>query len=44
MSGTNESSAKYATIAARWVPRSAKNFVDEGSLPDAHEREFRTGC
>src|SRR5215475_6335444 len=25
-SGTNESSAKYATIAARWVPRSAKNL------------------
>src|ERR671926_779170 len=26
VSGTNESSAKYATIAARCVPRSAKNF------------------
>src|SRR5579871_2292594 len=26
MSGTKESSAKYATIAARCVPRSAKNF------------------
>src|SRR5438132_2886149 len=25
-SGTNERSAKYATIAARWVPRSAKNL------------------
>src|SRR6266508_4244587 len=25
-SGTNESSAKYAIIAARCVPRSAKNF------------------
>ncbi len=25
-SGTNDSSAKYATIAARWVPRSAKNL------------------
>src|SRR6201981_1523798 len=24
--GTNERSAKYATIAARWVPRSAKNL------------------
>ena len=24
MSGTNEASAKYATIAARWVPRSTK--------------------
>ena len=28
-SGTNESNAKYATIAARWVPRSAKNFATE---------------
>ena len=27
MSGTKESSAKYATIAARCVPRSAKNFA-----------------
>jgi hypothetical protein len=26
VSGTNERSAKYATIAARCVPRSAKNF------------------
>ena len=26
-SGTNESSAKYAIIAARWVPRSAKNLA-----------------
>ena len=26
VSGTNESSAKYAIIAARCVPRSAKNF------------------
>src|SRR5215207_5813262 len=25
-SGTNERSAKYAIMAARWVPRSAKNF------------------
>src|SRR5215813_248544 len=25
-SGTNERSAKYATIAAKWVPRSAKNL------------------
>src|SRR5581483_1441572 len=25
-SGTNERSAKYAIIAARWVPRSRKNF------------------
>src|SRR5689334_20789446 len=25
-SGTNERRAKYAIIAARWVPRSAKNF------------------
>src|SRR5947207_2434602 len=28
VSGTNESSAKYATIAARCVPRSAKNFAN----------------
>src|SRR5216683_188371 len=26
-SGTNERSAKYAIIAARWVPRSAKNLL-----------------
>ena len=25
MIGTNDTSAKYATIAARWVPRSPKN-------------------
>jgi hypothetical protein len=31
-SGTNESSAKYATIAARWVPRSAKNFATRARL------------
>ena len=28
MSGTNDSSAKYAIIAARCVPRSAKNFAN----------------
>src|SRR5437870_12191813 len=32
VSGTNESSAKYAIIAARWVPRSAKNFCTSTRL------------
>src|SRR5213594_3530857 len=30
--GTNERSAKYATIAARWGPRSAKNFATRTRL------------
>src|SRR5690242_2234042 len=31
-SGTNDRSAKYATIAARWVPRSAKNLCTSWRL------------
>ena len=42
VSGTNESSAKYATIAARWGPRSAIELRDECPLADAHRREFGT--
>jgi hypothetical protein len=37
VSGTNDSSAKYAIIAARCVPRSAKNF------PTRSRRRTRTG-
>src|SRR4051812_21996767 len=32
VSGTNERRAKYATIAARWVPRSAKNLAGRARL------------
>ena len=41
-SGTNESSAKYATIAARCVPRSAKNFCTSWRRRIAHGCEVCT--
>ena len=42
-SGTNESSAKYAIIAARWVPRSAKNFAHGRARTGARSMLRRRG-
>src|SRR6476469_4561557 len=41
-SGTNERSAKYAIIAARWVPRSAKNLLTTRLTGRQYAR--RRGC
>src|SRR5919204_1675430 len=40
VSGTNESSAKYATIAAKCVPRSAKNFCTRVRFRTRTERSM----
>src|SRR6187455_2283603 len=40
--GTNERSAKYAIIAARWVPRSAKNLLRTRLTGRQYAR--RRGC
>jgi hypothetical protein len=40
VSGTNDRSAKYASIAARWVPRSAKNFATSARLRRRTSRSF----
>src|SRR5215471_3409863 len=42
-SGTNDSSAKYATIAARWVPRSAKNLSTSWRSPMRTDQSLHLG-
>ena len=44
-SGTNESSAKYATIAARWVPRSRKKWENADPIGNRAEGSMeRANC
>src|SRR5712691_1012217 len=46
VSGTKERSAKYAIIAARCVPRSAKNFANRARFLSFNKTEYRAarGC